>query len=68
MTPSLGTLEKMSDALGLRLDIFFIADNVLLLEHPFIRVIIPYLWDLNHAQWLGILERMAELCDERYEP
>ncbi len=59
MTPSLGTLEKISEALNVGLNRFFIpeSDGEALLEDPFIQGLRPFLRQLDWEQWQSILKR-----------
>ncbi len=61
MTPSLGTLEKISEALGVALNRFFIPETNgdALLEDPFIQGLRPFLRQLDWEQWQSILKRLA---------
>ncbi len=65
MTPSLGTLEKISEALGVGLNRFFIPESngEALLEDPFIQGLRPYLRQLDWEQWQGILKRLQAISD-----
>ncbi len=65
MTPSLGTLEKISEALGVGLNRFFIPESngEALLEDPFIQGLRPFLRQLDWEQWQGILKRLAAISD-----
>ncbi len=65
MTPSLGTLEKISEALGVGLNRFFIPESTgeALLEDPFIQGLRPYLRQLDWEQWQGILKRLQAISD-----
>src|SRR5205823_11898780 len=60
MTPSLGTLEKISEALNVGLNRFFIpeSDGEALLEDPFIQGLRPFLRQLDWEQWQSILKRL----------
>src|SRR5712692_6767425 len=62
MTPSLGTLEKVSEALGVGLNRFFVPESngEALLEDPFIQGLRPYLRQLDWEQWQGILKLTFE--------
>jgi transcriptional regulator with XRE-family HTH domain len=66
MTPSLGTLEKISEALGIGLNRFFLPENQgeLMLEDPFIQHLRPYLHQLETAQWQSILKRLAAITEQ----
>ncbi len=63
MTPSLGTVEKLSKALGIGLNRFFIPDSCCeaLLDDAFIQGLRPYLRQLNFEQWQFVLERLAAI-------
>jgi transcriptional regulator with XRE-family HTH domain len=65
MTPSLGTLEKIAEALGIGLNRFFLPENQgeLMLEDPFIQHLRPYLRQLEPAQWQSILKRLEAITD-----
>ena len=65
MTPSLGTLEKVAEALGVGLNRFFIPETTgeAVLEDPFIQGLRPYLRQLDWAQWQGILKRLQAISD-----
>jgi transcriptional regulator with XRE-family HTH domain len=65
MTPSLGTLEKISEALGVGLNRFFIPESTgeALLEDPFIQGLRPFLRQLDWEQWQGILKRLQAISD-----
>ena len=65
MTPSLGTLEKLSEALGIGLNRFFVPESngEALLEDPFIRELRPFLRQLDWEQWQSILKRLAAISD-----
>src|SRR5712671_2554003 len=63
MTPSLGTLEKISVALGVSLNRFFVRDGEALLEDPFIQGLHPYLRQLDWEQWQSILKRWAVISN-----
>lgn len=65
MTPSLGTLEKISEALGVGLNRFFIPDShgEAVLEDPFIRCLQPYLRSIDWTQWQSILKRLRAISD-----
>jgi len=65
MTPSLGTLEKISEALGVGLNRFFIPESngELLMEDPFIQGLRPYLRQLDSEQWTWILKRLQAITD-----
>ena len=65
MTPSIGTLEKISEALGIGLNRFFVPElnGEALLEDPFIQGLRPFLRQLDWAQWQSILKRLAAISD-----
>jgi transcriptional regulator with XRE-family HTH domain len=65
MTPSLGTLEKLSGALGVGLNRFFAPESngEGLLEDPFIQGLRPFLRQLDWEQWQSILKRLAAISD-----
>ena len=65
MTPSLGTLEKISEALGVGLNRFFVPESngESLLEDPFIQGLRPFLRQLDFEQWQSILKRLAAISD-----
>jgi transcriptional regulator with XRE-family HTH domain len=65
MTPSLGTLEKISEALGVGLNRFFIPESngEALLEDPFIQGLRPFLRQLDWEQWQSILKRLQAISD-----
>ena len=65
MTPSLGTLEKLSEALGIGLNRFFVPElnGEALLEDPFIQGLRPFLRQLDWEQWQSILKRLAAISD-----
>jgi transcriptional regulator with XRE-family HTH domain len=66
MTPSLGTLEKISGALGVGLNRFFVpmSNSEALLQDAFIRELRPFLRQLDWKQWQSILERLAAISDQ----
>jgi transcriptional regulator with XRE-family HTH domain/ribosomal protein S14 len=65
MTPSLGTLEKIAEALGVGLNRFFIpqSNGEALMEDPFIQGLRPYLRQLDAEQWRSILKRLQAISD-----
>ena len=65
MTPSLGTLEKISEALGVGLSRFFVPESngETLMEDPFIQGVRPYLRQLDVNQWQWILKRLEAITD-----
>ena len=65
MTPSLGTLEKISEALGVGLNRFFIPEShgEVLMEDPFIQGLRPFLRQLDWDQWQSILKRLQAISD-----
>jgi transcriptional regulator with XRE-family HTH domain/ribosomal protein L37E len=73
MTPSLGTLEKISEPLGVGLNRFFLpgSNAQTLLEDPFIQELRPFLRRLDCEQWQSILKRLTAISDHvsgRNEP
>ncbi len=70
MTPSLGTLEKISAALNVGLNRFFIpeSDGEALLEDPFIQGLRPFLRQLDWEQWQSILKRLQAISDHVHTP
>jgi transcriptional regulator with XRE-family HTH domain len=65
MTPSLGTLEKIAESLGVGLNRFFIpaTKSEALLEDPFIQGVRPYLRQLDFNQWQSILKRLQAISE-----
>jgi transcriptional regulator with XRE-family HTH domain len=65
MTPGLGTLEKISEALGVGLKRFFVpgTDGESLVEDPFIQELRPVLRQLDLEQWRSILKQLAAISD-----
>jgi transcriptional regulator with XRE-family HTH domain len=65
MTPSLGTLEKLSEPLGIGLNRFFVPETngETLFEDPFIQGLRPFLRQLDWEQWQSILKRLAAISD-----
>jgi transcriptional regulator with XRE-family HTH domain len=65
MTPSLGTLEKIAEALGVGLNRFFIPETngETVLEDPFIQGLRPFLRQLDWAQWQSILKRLQAISE-----
>ena len=65
MTPSLGTLEKIAEALGVGLNRFFVPETngETVLEDPFIQGLRPYLRQLDWAQWQSILKRLQAISE-----
>jgi transcriptional regulator with XRE-family HTH domain len=65
MTPSLGTLEKISEALGVGLSRFFVpqSNGEALMEDPFIQGLRPFLRQLDGEQWQWILKRLEAITD-----
>ena len=65
MTPSLGTLEKIAEALGVGLNRFFVPESngETVLEDPFIQGLRPFLRQLDWAQWQGILKRLQAISE-----
>jgi transcriptional regulator with XRE-family HTH domain len=70
MTPSLGTLEKISEALSVGLNRFFIpeSDGEALLEDTFIQGLRPFLRQLDWEQWQSILKRLQAISDHVSTP
>src|SRR5439155_1203275 len=66
MTPSLGTLEKISEALNVGLNRFFIpeSDGEALLEDPFIQGLRPFLRQLDWEQWQSILKKLQAIVGQ----
>ena len=64
-TPGLGILEKISEALGVGLNRFFVPESngEALLQDPFIQGLRPFLRQLDWAQWQSILRRLAAISD-----
>ena len=65
MTPSLGTLEKIAEALDVGLNRFFVPESngESLMEDPFIQGLRPFLRQLDWAQWQAILKRLQAITD-----
>lgn len=65
MTPSLGTLEKIAESLGVGLNRFFIpaTKSEALLEDPFIQGVRPFLRQLDFNQWQSILKRLEAISE-----
>ena len=65
MTPSLGTLEKIAEALGVGLNRFFVPESngETVLEDPFIQGLRPFLRQLDWTQWQGILRRLQAISE-----
>src|SRR5580692_3505528 len=65
MTPSLGTLEKIAEALGVGLNRFFVPETngETVLEDPFIQGLRPFLRQLDWTQWQGILRRLQAISE-----
>lgn len=65
MTPSLGTLEKISEALGVGMNRFFVpqSNGEALMEDPFIQGLRPFLRQLDSEQWQSILKRLQAISD-----
>src|ERR1700683_2901682 len=65
MTPSLGTLEKIAEALGVGPNRFFVPETnrETVLEDPFIQGLRPCLRQLDWTQWQGILKRLQAISE-----
>src|SRR6202453_4567710 len=65
MTTSLGTLEKIAEALGVGLNRFFVPETngETVLEDPFIQGLRPFLRQLDWTQWQGILKRLQAISE-----
>jgi len=63
MTPSLGTLEKISEALDHPLNRFFARGSQVLLDDPFIQELHPFLRQLDLEQWQWIVQRLAAISE-----
>jgi transcriptional regulator with XRE-family HTH domain len=65
MTPSLGTLEQIAEALGVGLNRFFVPETngETVLEDPFIQGLRPFLRQLDWTQWQGILKRLQAISE-----
>jgi transcriptional regulator with XRE-family HTH domain len=63
MTPSLRTLEKLSVALGIDLNSFFVpvSKGEALLRDPYIQKLQPFFQKLDWEQWQFILKRLAAI-------
>jgi transcriptional regulator with XRE-family HTH domain len=63
ITPSLGTLEKISEAIGIGLNRLFVPETngEALLDDPFIQGLRPFLQQLDWEQWQSILKRLAAI-------
>lgn len=63
MTPSLGTLEKIAEALCVPFKLFFVPeeDSSLLILDPFISGLRPLLHKLEWEQWGGLLKRLQAI-------
>jgi|SRR5579872_22089 len=63
MTPSLATLEKISEVLGVSLNHFFVPESygAVLLEDQFIKGLRPFLRQLDCEQWQLILKHLADI-------
>jgi transcriptional regulator with XRE-family HTH domain len=70
MTPSLGTLEKIAESLGVGLNRFFIpaTKSEALLEDPFIQGVRPFLRQLDFNQWQSILKRLQAINEHMEGP
>jgi len=68
MTPSLGTLEKLSEALGVSVNRFLVPETSAedLLGDSFIQGLRPFLRQLDRDQWQSILKCLASIsCPPR---
>jgi len=65
MTPSLGTLEKISESLGIGLNRFFVPETngEAVIEDPFIQRLRPFIRQLDWEQGQSILKRLAAISD-----
>ena len=65
MTPSLGTLEKIAEALDVGLNRFFVPEShgEALMEDPFIQGLRPFLRQLDWTHWQAILKRLQAITD-----
>src|SRR5258706_16025500 len=65
MSPRHGTLEKISEALGVGLYRFFVPESngEALLKYPFIQGLRLFLRQLDWEQWQSILKRLAAISD-----
>jgi transcriptional regulator with XRE-family HTH domain len=63
ITPSIVTLERISEALGVGLNQLFVPEThgEALLEDPFIQELQPFLRQLDWEQWQSILTRLAAI-------
>jgi transcriptional regulator with XRE-family HTH domain len=63
MTPSLGTLEKISEALGIGINRFFLAqsNSATVLDDPFILELLPFTRRLDHDQRQFIAKCIAAI-------
>jgi transcriptional regulator with XRE-family HTH domain len=63
MTPSLGTLEKIGEAVGIGLDKFFVAESSgeNLIRDTFVQSLRPFLNQLKHEQWKFIMVRLRAI-------
>jgi transcriptional regulator with XRE-family HTH domain len=61
--PGLGTLEKISEGFGVRLNLLFVPETngETLLEDPFIEELRPFVRRLDWKQWQWILKRLAAI-------
>lgn len=65
MTPSLGSLEKIADALGVGLNRLFVREILgeIILEDPFIQELTPFLRRLDRNQCESILQRLRMMSE-----
>ena len=70
MTPSLGTLEKISEALRMGMDRFFTRESAaeVLINDPFIQAAHPFVPQLNRAQWEWVLKLLEKITASMAQP
>jgi transcriptional regulator with XRE-family HTH domain len=63
ITPTLGTLERISEALGTGLNRLFVQETTgeILIEDPFIHELLPFLHQLDWEQWQSIQGLLAAI-------
>ncbi len=66
MTPSLGTLEKVAEALEVQVNYFFrpASNGEVILADPFIRKLRPYLRQLDFSGWAYVLKILRALAGD----